>query len=117
MKTMHRISTGTYSFLFLFALLLRPQVASPQSNAQSEAPDAAMMAPVTELASYMAHVQGAVLPRVFVDEGLVIVDNFAPYVFAGKDAAAQWDAAYRQHAITAKDLKFSFGLAHDFERS
>jgi len=117
MKTMHRISTGAYSFLLLFASLLRAQVASQQSNARSDAPEAAIMASVMELANYMAHVQGAVLPPVFVDEGLVIVDNFAPYVFVGKDAAPRWDAGFRQHAITAKDLKFSFGLAHDFERT
>ena len=117
MKTVHRISTGAYLCLFLFALLLRAQAASPQSSARSDAPEAAMMAPVTELASYMVHVQDAVLPPVFVDDGLVIVEDFAPYVFSGKGAAAQWDAGFRQHAIPLKDLKFSFGLAHDFERT
>jgi hypothetical protein len=39
------------------------------------------MAPVTALASYMARVEGNVLPPVFVDDGLVIVEDFAPYVF------------------------------------
>src|SRR5215472_5901699 len=76
-----------------------------------------MMAPVTALASYMAHVEGAVLPAVFADNELVIVivEDFAPYIFSGKDAAAQRDAGFRRHAIPLKDLKFSFGPAHDFE--
>jgi len=73
------------------------------------------MAPVTALASYLAHVAGAVLPPVFVDEP-VIVEDFAPYVFTGKEAATQWDVGFRQHAIPLKDLKFRFAPAHDFER-
>jgi hypothetical protein len=107
---------GTHSILLLlFASLLGAQTPSPQASGSPGGPDATMMASVTALASYMAHVEGAVLPPVFVDEGLVIVEDFAPYVFTGKDAAAQWDAGFRQHAIPLKDLKFSFGAAHDFE--
>ena len=80
-------------------------------------PDAAMMAPVTALASYMAHLDGAALPPVFVDDGLVIVEDFAPYIFSGEDAAAQWDAGFRHHAVPLRDLKFTFGPAHAFERT
>jgi len=116
MKTMRRI-LGTCLSLFLFVLLLGGQTPSQQSSAKTDAPEAAMIAPVNTLASYMSNVQGAVLPPVFADEGLVIVENFAPYVFAGKDAAAQWDAGFRQHAIPLKELKFSFGPAQDFERT
>ena len=116
MKPMHRI-TGACSSLLLFASLLGGHAPPPRSSARTDAPEAAMMATATTLASYMAHTQSAVLPPVFVDNGLVIVEDFAPYVFAGKDAAAQWDAGFRQHAIPLKDLKFSFGPAHDFERT
>ena len=52
-----------------------------------------------------------------MDDGLVIVENFAPYIFVGKDAAGRCDAGYRQHAGALKDLKFSFGSAHDFTRT
>lgn len=89
----------------------------PQANDVADSPDKAMMAPATALATYMAQVEGAVAPSVFVDDGLVIVENFAPYIFVGKDAAGRWDAGYRQHAGALKDLKFSFGNAHDFTRS
>ena len=117
MKAMHSIR-GTHSILLLLsASLLGAQTPSPQASGNPGGPDATMMAPVTTLASYMAHVEGTVLPPVFVDDGLVIVEDFAPYAFTGKDAAAQWDAGFRQHAIPLKDLRFSFGAAHDFERT
>jgi len=112
MKVMHLFSGTAPIALVWLASLLEAQTPSPQA---SSGPDITMMAPVTALASYMAHVEGAPLPQVFVDDGLVIVEDFAPYVFAGKDAAARWDAGFRQHALPLKDLKFSFGPAHDFE--
>lgn len=115
MNTTRRL-WGTSSLLLLAAVLLRAQTPAP-SSARTDVPDAAMMAQVTALASYMAHVEGAALPPVFVDDGLVIVEDFPPYAFTGKNAAAQWDAGFREHAIPLKDLKFSFGPAHDFERT
>jgi hypothetical protein len=117
MKAMLHIR-GIYLMpLLLSASLLGAQIPSPQASGSPAGPEATMMAPVTALASYMAHVEGASLPPVFVDDGLVIVEDFAPYVFTGRDAAAQWDAGFRQHAIPLKDLKFSFGPPHDFERT
>jgi hypothetical protein len=117
MKGMLRIRR-TYSILLLLsASLLVAQTPSPPASGSTDGPDATMMVPVTTLADYMAHVEGTVLPPVFVDDGLVIVEDFAPYIFSGKDAAAQWNAGFRHHAIPLKDLKFSFGPAHDFERT
>jgi hypothetical protein len=84
---------------------------------ESDAPDKAMIVPVTALADYMAHPDGAVLPPVFVDDGLVIVEDFAPYIFLGRDGAAHWDAGIRQHVARLKDLKFTLGPAHDFNRT
>jgi hypothetical protein len=117
MKILRRIRV-THSMPFLlFAALLGAQTQSPQAAGSKDVPDAAMMAPVTALASYMAHLDGAVLPPVFVDDGLVIVEDFAPYIFSGKDAAAQWDAGFRHHAVPLRDLKFTFRPAHAFERT
>jgi hypothetical protein len=112
MKTTHRRWAG-YSIL-LMSSLLTAQTLSPQS---SNGPDAAMMAPVTALANYMAHVEGAVLPPVFEDDGVIIVEDFAPFIFSGKDAAAQWDAGFRHHAVPLRDLTYSFGPANAFERT
>ncbi len=116
MKCVARIRKSCSTVLALSALLVA-QTPSPQPSESVSHPDAMMMAPVTTLASYMAQVQGAVLPGVFADDGLVIIEDFAPYIFIGKNAAEQWDAAFRHHAIPLKNLKFSFGPAHAFERS
>lgn len=117
MKVLRRIRV-THSIVFLlFASLVGAQTQSSQTGGSKDAPDAAMMAPVTALATYMAHVEGAVLPPVFVEDGLVIVEDFAPFIFSGKEAAAQWDAGYRHHAVPLKDLRFSFGPANAFEHS
>ncbi len=82
-------------------------------------PDADMMVPVNSLVHYMEHVAGAKSPAVFVDRGLVIVENFAPYIFRGKDAAARWDARFRHHVAEGAlhDLSVEFGKARDFERT
>ena len=117
MRVMRHIGMARSILLLLTASLLGAQSISPQATAGTDGPDATIMAPVTALASYMAHVEGKVLPPVFAEDGLVIVENFAPYIFIGKDAAARWNAGFRSHAIPLKDLKFSFGPAHDFERT
>jgi ketosteroid isomerase-like protein len=100
----------------LFAFLSTSLLAT-QASQESDGPDQTLMAPVTALASYMARTDRAVMPSVFVDDGLVIVENFAPYIFVGKDASARWNAAIQHHVERLKDLKFDFGVAHDFDRT
>jgi hypothetical protein len=108
----------TFSLLALLSgsLLSAQALPSPPSDS-SDGPDQAMMAPVTALARYMGHVNGAVLPPVFADDGLVIVENFPPYIFNGKNAATNWNAGYRNHVEPIQDLQCEFGKAHDFNRS
>src|SRR6516225_1882702 len=98
----------------LFASLLAAQAQQSQSRKTSDVPDKEMMEPVTALARYMAHVEGATMPSVFADDGVVIVEDFAPYIFRGKEAVADWNAGFRHHAGFLRDLKFTFGPAHDF---
>jgi ketosteroid isomerase-like protein len=115
MKMIYRMRQFLPLIAFLSAALLPAQT---QPSQESDSPDKAMMAPVTALASYMAHVHGTVMPPVFVDDGLIIIENFAPYIFRGKNAAGDWDVGYRHHAEKRlKDLKFEFGSAHDFGRN
>jgi hypothetical protein len=108
----------TFSLLVLVSgsLLIAQVLPSPPSDS-ADGPDEAMMAPVTALARYMGHVDGVALPPVFAGDGLVIVENFPPYIFSGKDAAAHWDAGYRKHVESLKDLQCEFGKAHDFDRN
>ncbi len=98
------------------SLLWAQLLPSPPSDSP-DGPDEAMMAPVTALARYMAHVDGAVLPPVFTDDGLVIVENFTPYNFNCKDSAEHWAAGYRKHVEHLRELKCDFGKAHDFDHN
>jgi hypothetical protein len=116
-----KIACGFPRVFFLLALLsgslLSGQVLPSPPSDSPDGPDGAMMAPVTALARYMGHVDGAVLPPVFADDGLVIVENFPPYIFDGKDAVAHWEAGYRKHVAQLTELKCDFGKAHDFDRN
>jgi hypothetical protein len=119
MKMVHGIRM-TFSLLVLLSaspLLAQAQELPSPSSDSPDGLDEAMMAPVIALARYMAQISGAVLPPVFVDDGLVILENFAPYVFIGKDAATIWDLGYRKHVERLKGLKCEFGKAHDFDRT
>ena len=115
-----RIASYARKIFLLFGLLsaslLTAQELPTPPRDNPDGPTEDMMTPVKALAHYMAHVEDAVLPTVFAGDGLVIVENFPPYIFSGKDAAARWDAAYRKHVAQAKDLKCDFGSAHDFDR-
>jgi hypothetical protein len=88
--------------------------------AQAEAqPSTAMMEPVQGLAIFMSTLRRGEQPTVFARRGLCIVEDFAPYLFCGLQAAANWSAALRAHAAESdlKGLAATFGEAHDFSQS
>ncbi len=78
------------------------------------APDEAMMAPVERIARFMATLDETHLQGAFADDGVTILENFAPFVFAGADAVARWTTLFRAHAQGLSNLKHSFGPAQDF---
>ena len=84
-----------------------------------EQPTAAMMEPVRGLVTFMSSQRRGEQPTVFARRGLCIVENFAPYLFCGLQAAASWTAAFRAHAAAEdlKNLTATFGEAHDFNQS
>jgi hypothetical protein len=84
-----------------------------------EQPTAAMMEPVRGLVTFMSTLRRGEQPTVFARRGVCIVENFAPYVFCGQQAAANWAAGFRAHSSEGqlKGLAASFGEAHDFGRS
>ena len=84
-----------------------------------EQPTAAMMQPVHGLVAFMSNLRRGEQPTVFARRGLCIVENFAPYLFCGQQAAANWSAGFRAHAAEGdlKDLAATFGAAHDFSQS
>ncbi|HTT97359.1 MAG TPA: hypothetical protein VMF58_04880 [Rhizomicrobium sp.] len=74
-----------------------------------------MMKPVHGVAAFMATLDDAHLEKIFADD-VVIVENFAPYVFRGPDAVTRWRAGFRDHAATLADLRVEFGEPQDFSR-
>jgi len=84
-----------------------------------ERPTAAMMEPVQGLVTFMSTLRRGEQPTVFARRGPCIVENFAPFIFCGLEATANWSAGFRAHAAEGglKNLAATFGEAHDFKRS
>jgi len=84
-----------------------------------EQPTAAMMQPVHGLVAFMSTLHRGEQPEVFAHRGPCIVENFAPFLFCGSNAAANWSAGFRAHAEEGqlRNLTATFGKAHDFSQS
>jgi hypothetical protein len=94
-------------------------VAAPAVRAADPQPSAAMMEPIQGLVTFMSTLRRGEQPTVFARRGPCIIENFAPYVFCGLQAAANWSAGFRAHAAKddLKELAATFGEAHDFSQS
>ncbi|HEX2594279.1 MAG TPA: nuclear transport factor 2 family protein [Rhizomicrobium sp.] len=77
-------------------------------------PTPAMMAPVEKVAHFIATGDDDDL-RAFADSGVVIVENFAPYLFEGPGAVQRWADGMRTHTAATDALAYQFGPAIDFE--
>jgi hypothetical protein len=83
-------------------------------------PDAAMLRPADALMHAMARFDDRdEPPDVFAASQVVIVENFAPYVFDGVDAVPRWWRGFQAHAATGNlaNLQASFGVAQDYDRT
>ena len=80
-------------------------------------PDDAMMAGPEAIARFIATGEDAALAGVFAERDVTIIENFAPHVFAGVDAVADWTKAMRAHTEGLAGLAHRFGPACDFSRS
>jgi len=76
------------------------------------APGEAMLAVVEKLAGFIAG-GGRDLPADLLVPDVVIVENFAPFLF--RDGAV-WAAAMQDHLAEASDLSWQFGPPQDFSR-
>ena len=81
----------------------------------SPQPDAAMLAPIAQIARFIAG-GGAENLSAFAEDDVTILENFAPHLFRGEGAVTRWAAAMRAHAATLRELRHSFGPAQDFGR-
>lgn len=77
-----------------------------------------MLAPIRILARFIATAEEAGLPDAFAAQDVVVVENFAPFVFAGPRAFAHWREGFRGHVDRdgLAELQWRFGEAQDFAR-
>jgi hypothetical protein len=79
-------------------------------------PDAAMMVGPESIARFIETGEAATLAGVFADD-VIIIENFAPFVFAGPRSVALWLEGMRAHLEGTGGLQHSFGDACDYGRS
>ena len=79
-------------------------------------PDAAMMVGPESIARFIETGDGAGLDGVFADD-VIIIENFAPFVFAGPRSVALWLEGMRDHLEGTRGLEHTFGGACDYGRS
>ncbi len=72
------------------------------------------MAPVGRIARFMETLDASHLSNAFADRNVTIIENFAPYVFAGPGAARRWEKGFRSHAQGLCELRHVFGEPRDF---
>lgn len=84
----------------------------------AERPDNSMMVPIQALVHFMSSPPASPISGVFAKKGVVIVENFAPYIFIGPGAVSGWETGFRGHFLNDKlsDLEVTFGEPQDFGR-
>ncbi|MGE0623177.1 MAG: hypothetical protein AB7O54_11205 [Pseudomonadales bacterium] len=76
-------------------------------------PSPAMLAPIEKIARFMETGEEGYLTG-FAEEGVSIIENFAPYLFSGPDAVARWAVEMRAHVGAISGLNHRFGPVHTF---
>jgi hypothetical protein len=71
-------------------------------------PEAALMPAIERVARFLETRDDTHLSA-FAARDVAILENFAPYLFAGPDAVERWAAAMRVHLSALTDLKHRFG--------
>jgi len=98
-----------------WAILTAVFAASSMAIANDQ-PTPEMMEPVEKIARFIAKAEDADLSA-FASHDVVIVENFAPYVFDGPQAVQRWAEGMRSHVETLGALAHRFGAAQDFSTS
>ena len=80
-------------------------------------PDACMMAAPENLARFIETLDATNLVGVFASHDVSIIENFAPYRFAGPRAADLWANNMRAHLDGLSGLRHTFGDAKDFSQT
>lgn len=79
--------------------------------------DPTMMAPIERIAEFIASGGVGSPAAAFADAKVTIIENFAPYVFAGATAVTAWTLGMRAHLSGLTELRHRFGEPQNFSRS
>ena len=79
-------------------------------------PTPQMMEPVEKIARFIANGNDGELSA-FASQDVVIVENFAPYVFDGPHAVQRWAEGMRRHVEAVSGLAHKFSAAQNFSTS
>jgi hypothetical protein len=76
--------------------------------------DPALLAPIEKVARFIETGDDRLLSA-FADEGVVIIENFAPHLFEGTDAVKRWSQAISSWHSQPRELELvhSFGPVQD----
>jgi hypothetical protein len=97
------------------AILIAAFVVSSIAMAADQ-PTPEMMEPVEKIARFIAKPNDGDLSA-FASKDVVIVENFAPYVFVGPQAVQRWAEGMRGHVETLSGLTHTFSAAYNFSTS
>jgi hypothetical protein len=75
-----------------------------------------MLKTVRALVAFMAKLPAGRHATMFAPQGVTIIENFAPFIFAGAGAVGRWEAGFRAHAARGRltGLVAALGPAQDF---
>jgi hypothetical protein len=94
------------------------QIATGASPARGRnQPDADMMAAVQRAADFIQGGGRTPPGPIFASSDVTILENFAPYLFAGPAAVSHWSREMQAHLVGLTALRYRFGEAHDFSRT
>jgi len=98
------------------SIALSLTIASSQASAADQ-PDADMLALAERVARFIETLAASDIAGVFADRDVVIIENFAPYRFAGPTAVGDWVSGMTAHRAATAELHHTFGAAQDFSRT
>jgi hypothetical protein len=75
-----------------------------------------MLAAAGRLARFLETRDETLLEGAFARSGVVIVENFAPFVFEGPHAVAAWTTGMQAHLADIAQLRCELGPAQDFSQ-
>jgi hypothetical protein len=76
-----------------------------------------MMDPVERLAEFIASGGAGSPEEAFAGSDVTILENFAPYLFAGDAAVETWALGMKAHLSGVTALRHRFSQPHNFSRS